>query len=170
MEETTDNIVEVAYFVPLEESAVAGFTAGTLRMDEFERRICAAKRIARIDSVALETLRIPGATGGGETVDGPDGKAFILEWLKIEYPDGPDCLVCKPMEYKSAKAVRETAAALAGFSEPDLRKRLPRQLRRTADMLYSDFRGLWDCYDYAAGNGLGMVLFTGHLAPDVGED
>ena len=123
----------VAYFLPVEESLIASFTAGKLKAAALMDMIGASPDIAGIemtDGLDLvltdygKNMALDDATGGGEIVAGPDGEAFMPENLEIRYLDVssetmPDeslavrhCTISEPMVFKTAPEVKSLKALL----------------------------------------------------------
>jgi sugar fermentation stimulation protein len=178
------------YFVPLEESVVAAFSAGELDGNALMAQICAEKGLAVLDDltgldlVLTDFGKSPAfedATDGGEIVAGPDGEAFMPEYLTVSEPDGSGYHICEPMVFKTAEEVRAAAAMLMGIDEKafrnkaDIKKLIKsgwlsgydkRSVKKEADYikttLLAQFAMLRTPYLQAAAQGKGVVIFVGY--------
>jgi hypothetical protein len=189
-EEMTPPVDEVTYFVPLDESAVAAFTAGEIDAGAFMAQICAEPVITALEDLTGlayvltdfgKSPELEEATGGGEMVIGPDNEAFMPEHLTVTESDGGGYHICDPMVFKTAEEVKALTTRLMSIDEKTFRKKADIKkliksgwldgygkhlVKKEADYIVTEllaqFAMLRTAYLKAAAHGKGWVIFVGY--------
>jgi hypothetical protein len=178
------------FLMPLEEAAIAAFTAGDFDRPELMERIRLSPDITSLEMMdGLDLVvsdfgknqELSEVIGGGEIVAGSDGEAFIPEYLTVKEADGRQYAVSDPAVFKSVGEVQSIVALLQPFDretffkKADIKKLLksgwldgydPRSVKKEAayviDELWKEFTALQEVYRKASEQGKGMFVFVGY--------
>jgi hypothetical protein len=177
------------YYLPLEDAAIAAFAKSELNAAWLFTRIRESPDIAPItmaEGLALivtdfgKKPELQDVTGG-EVVAGPDGEAFMPEYLSVTDAEDYSFLVCEPVVFKTAEEVRSIRTLLESpdkklfFNKANIKKLLKagwlggygkRSVKKEADYilgeLWNEFVLLREVYRTAANQNLGIAIITGY--------
>ena len=177
------------YYFPLEEAAVEAFARGELDAAGFLARVreSSGAPITMGAGIALvitgfgKNPELKDAAGGGEVVAGPDGEAFMPEYISVTDAENNGFLVCDPAVFKTAEEVRSISALLespdkklfchrgnikkllkAGWLEGYDKKSIKKEADYILGELWNEFVLLREVYRRAAEQKRGIVIITGY--------
>jgi hypothetical protein len=178
------------YYVPLEDAALAAFAKGEVDAAWFFARvkespdstpITMGEGIALIITEFGKNPVLRDAAGGGEVVAGPDGEAFMPEYLSVTDAEDYRFLICEPVLFKTAEEVRSITTLLESpdkklfYHKANIKKLLKagwldgydkREVKKEAAYifgeLWNEFVLLREVYRRAAKQQQGMAIITGY--------
>jgi hypothetical protein len=178
------------YYVPLEDAATAAFAKGEMDAAWLLTRIKESPDCTPItmgEGIALiitdfgKKPDLQNATGGGEVVAGPDGEAFMPEYLSVTDTEDYSFLVCEPVVFKTADEVRSLSTLLESpdkklfYNKANIKKLIKagwldgydkRAVKKEAAYifgeLWNEFVLLREVYHKAAKQQQGIVIITGY--------
>ena len=176
------------FFLPLEETVIAGFASGGIDGPLLMERIRGASNSTALEMTeGLELVLsdfgknrlLCRVITGGEIVAGSDGEAFMPEYLTVK-EEGCQYLVSDPAVFKSAEEVQSLARLLEPFDrkiffkKADIKKLIKfgwlegydlRQVKKEAqyiiDELWKECTALKEVYRRASEQRKGMLIFAG---------
>jgi hypothetical protein len=178
------------YYAPLEDAAAAALTKGELDAARFFFRLRESPDSTPItmgDGIALiitdfgKKPELQDAAGGGEALAGPDGEAFMPEYLSVTDAEDYSFLVCEPVVFKTAEEVRSISAMLespdkklfyhkanikklitAGWLDGYDKRAVKKEAAYILGELWNEFVLLREVYRKAASQQQGMAIITGY--------
>ncbi|MDR2630820.1 MAG: DUF1877 family protein [Spirochaetaceae bacterium] len=185
------------FFLPMEETEIAAFTAGELYASELMDHINTSQDITSLEMVKGLDLVLSDFGKNqalcdvflnGEIVAGSNGEAFIPEELTVKNADGYQYSVNDPAVFKSVGEVQTTTTLLEPFDRKTFFKKAnikkliksgwlddyaPRSVKKEADYiineLWQEFIALQEIYRKASEQRKGMFIFVGYQGEETDD-
>jgi len=178
------------YYLPMDKSIITNFISGNLDSAGLTDKILTSPDITTVEMVEILDLVLTDfgknpsfsdVLEGGEIIAGPDGEAFLFEYLEIK--DSNECChaICEPAVFKSfdeicaINATLESVTEKVFFKKADIKKLIKtgcldeynrRSIKKEADYikseLWKEFINLREIYNKAKQQENGILIFTGY--------